>query len=143
MNKKFSNLFLVLAVGMVLTGFFSFSFPVLASNDVYGNITTATAGTGLSESGDILPIISALISLVLSFLGIVLVVMIIWAGIMWMTAGGEKTNVQKAKDMIKNGVIGLLIVLASYAITSFVISSLDKSAFRSKATPLEQSEPTD
>lgn len=143
MNKKFSNLVSVLAVSIVLTGIFIYSFPVLAGNNVYTNITAATGGTGLSESGNILPIIASLISLVLSFLGIVLVVMIIWAGIMWMTAGGEKGNVQKAKDMIKNSVIGLLIVIASYAITSFVISSFDKEAFRSKTTPLQQSETTD
>jgi len=41
-----------------------------------------------------------------------------------MTAGGNDKNVEEAKRLIIAGIIGLAIILAAYAIASFVISSI-------------------
>ncbi len=60
----------------------------------------------------------------LGLLGIVFVGLIIYAGVLWMTAGGEDKKVAKAKETIISAVIGLTITVGAYAITNFVISSL-------------------
>jgi hypothetical protein len=39
---------------------------------------------------------------------------------MWMTAGGNTEQVGKAKNLITSAIIGLVIVFASYALTSFI-----------------------
>ncbi len=48
------------------------------------------------------------------FLGI-----IIYSGILWMTAGGNEEQVGKAKTWIFNSVIGLVIIFSAYSITIF------------------------
>lgn len=77
---------------------------------------------GLSDRS--LPeIIASIINVVLSVLGIVLVVIIIYSGIQWMTGDGE-SGTKAAKTRLTNAVIGLVIVVAAWAITSFVVSSI-------------------
>jgi sterol desaturase/sphingolipid hydroxylase (fatty acid hydroxylase superfamily) len=77
------------------------------------------------DSGDALPVrIGNIIQVILGLLGVILVLIIIYAGFLWMTAGGEEKNVDKAKDWIKNAVIGLVIIMSAYAITSYVITRL-------------------
>ncbi|MGE5425504.1 MAG: hypothetical protein ACM3PZ_00205 [Bacillota bacterium] len=64
--------------------------------------------------------VGSIIGIVLSFVGVIFLVLIIYAGLNWMTASGNADKVGKSKDMMINAVIGLIIVLAAYAITAFV-----------------------
>jgi len=68
--------------------------------------------------------IGKIVGLIISFLGVILVLYIIWAGFIWMTAGGDTKKVDDAKAKIKNAVIGIIIVFAAYAITTFVTNHL-------------------
>lgn len=61
-----------------------------------------------------------IIGLILSFVGILFLALIIYAGISWMLAGGNEQTITKSKDLLVNAVIGLVIVFAAYAITIFV-----------------------
>lgn len=61
-----------------------------------------------------------IVGVVLSFVGVVFLVLTIYAGIMWMTAAGNSQQVDKAKGMLINSIIGLVIIFAAYAITAFV-----------------------
>lgn len=61
-----------------------------------------------------------MIGLVLSFIGVLFLILTIYGGISWMTAGGNEQNVEKAKTIIINAIIGLLIVISAYTITSFI-----------------------
>lgn len=70
--------------------------------------------------------IGGLVGLVLSFIGIIFLVLTVYAGIMWMTAQGNSAKVEKAKDLLINAVIGLVIVSAAYSITIFVGNQLVK-----------------
>lgn len=65
--------------------------------------------------------IGTAIAAVLGILGVIFLVLTIYAGLLWMTAGGNTDNVKKAKAILTNSVIGLIIVLSSYAITTTVI----------------------
>lgn len=71
---------------------------------------------------DLLDIISAVINVVLSLIGILFIILIIYSGITWMTSGGEESSVSKAKKTLKQSIIGLVIVLGAYAISYFVIN---------------------
>lgn len=68
--------------------------------------------------------IGQIVGAVLAFVGIIFFVLIIYGGFMWMTAGGDEQKVTKAKDLITQAVIGLIIVLAAYAITAFIGTEL-------------------
>lgn len=64
--------------------------------------------------------VGGVVGIVLSFVGIIFLVLTIYAGIMWMTAQGDTGQVTKAKDLLINALIGLIIITAAYSITSFV-----------------------
>jgi amino acid transporter len=57
----------------------------------------------------------------LTFLGLIAVAFIIYAGFLMIIAQGEEESVQKGKKIILWAIIGLLVVMLSYAIVNFVI----------------------
>lgn len=59
----------------------------------------------------------------MTFLGIIAVVVILFGGFKWMTAGGNEDRVADAKKLIVAGIIGLIIVLAAFAIVQFVVGT--------------------
>jgi hypothetical protein len=69
-------------------------------------------------------LISRIIQIVLSFLGIIFLILIIFSGFRWMTSGGNEEAVKKAQGTIKTAIIGLVIVLTAYSITYFVFKYL-------------------
>ena len=69
-------------------------------------------------------VIANVVKAFLSLLGIIFVVLMVWAGYNWMTAGGEEEKVNKAKNTIRRALIGIVIIIASYAITYFVFNSI-------------------
>ena len=91
------------------------------------NLQTTMSPTGLSNNNPY-AIIGAAISTILAILGVLLVLLILYAGFLWMTSQGAKDKVEKAKQMIYQSVIGLLIIFAAYAIAAFVITNLQSIA---------------
>lgn len=73
---------------------------------------------------DIRTIIARIIRAALGLLGIVLVVIILYGGYLWMTAGGNEEQIGEAKRILKNAVIGLIIILMAYGIVLFVMRLL-------------------
>lgn len=69
-------------------------------------------------------VIVRLINLALTFLGLISVVLILWGGFRWMTAGGNDEQVGEAKKIIIAAVIGLAIIISAYAIANFFIGSI-------------------
>jgi hypothetical protein len=68
--------------------------------------------------------IGSLINVFLGILGIIFLLLVIYAGFLWMTAGGEEDQVSEAKKLMINGVVGLILILTAYAITGFVVGAL-------------------
>ncbi len=69
-------------------------------------------------------IIGRIILSLLTFVGLIAFVLVIYAGGLWMTASGNEKQVEKAKDILKNAVIGLIIIFTSYAIATFIIATI-------------------
>jgi hypothetical protein len=109
-----------------LIGLFAAAIAFFGAPAVQAQINTGIeygASTGLA-GGDIRTIIGFIIQAFLGILGVVALVLIIYAGWLWMTAGGDEEKVSHAKRILTQAVIGLIIILASFAITTFVISRL-------------------
>lgn len=87
---------------------------------------------GLSDSNTTagytaLPIpllVGRMIGLVIGLIGMVFVVKMVQAGILYMTAAGDGKKVDEAKKIIVQSIIGIVLVIAAYAISSFVINQL-------------------
>lgn len=107
---------LVLSVGM-------FAVPALvgAQTDIFGVNYGAATGLGQQDPRET---IANVIKIALSFLGIVAVVIVLWGGVLWMTAAGNEEKVGQAKKVLFSGLIGLIIILSAFAVTQFVINQL-------------------
>ncbi|NUM25913.1 MAG: hypothetical protein HUU49_04875 [Candidatus Buchananbacteria bacterium] len=68
--------------------------------------------------------VAQMINVVLGFLGIVFLILILYAGWMWMTSAGNEDKISKAKKTMVAAIIGVAIILAAYAISYFVINQL-------------------
>lgn len=66
-------------------------------------------------------LITRIINIALGFLGIAAVVIVLFGGIKWMTAAGNEDKVEEAKKILGAGVIGLVIILAAWALASYAI----------------------
>ncbi|MCU0679467.1 MAG: pilin [Planctomycetes bacterium] len=69
-------------------------------------------------------LLGQVITVLLSLLGIIFLVLIIYSGFTWMTAGGDEAKVTKAKTTIQRAVIGLIIIAGSYAIWKLLITPI-------------------
>ncbi len=120
---------ILLLVTLTLT-LSAFLFPVATSAQVLKLSDDLKANTqefaSESQLSDVEPnvLIASLIRTALSLLAVLFLILIIMAGFQWMTANGEEDKIKKAKSMLINAVIGLLIVIAAYTITYFVFTYL-------------------
>ncbi|MFH1745212.1 MAG: pilin [bacterium] len=72
------------------------------------------------ENSDPRDVAVNIIKIIMTFLGIVAVVIILYGGFLWMTAAGNEDRSTKAKDLIIAGVIGMVIIMAAFMIVSWV-----------------------
>ncbi len=72
-------------------------------------------------------VVGNLISVLLSVVGVLLLVYLIYGGFKYMTAGGSQEGVKEGISIIKNAVIGLIIIVLSYYIADFVLKRLIES----------------
>jgi hypothetical protein len=89
-------------------------------NDQLGQVAT---GAGI-EQKPLVETIGSLISVFLGILGIIFLVLVLYAGFTWMTAAGDEKKIASAKSILISAVVGLVVLLSAYAISSFVIESL-------------------
>jgi len=109
----------------------SFALPALAGpTDINQQVGFGNGGTAVSDAfgqgtpRDVRDIVAQIIVGVLGLLGTIFVVLIIYAGFRYMTSMGNEEQAGDARAQIVSAIIGLGIILAAYAITSFVSSCL-------------------
>jgi len=108
-------------------------FPVLASAASSASDNLNIVGQGGSNApyqsiktggNDLAGIVGIVIQAFLGLLGVLFLVYMLYAGYNWMVAQGEEEKVTKAKETIQRAVIGLIIVVAAYAISYWVFEKL-------------------
>lgn len=57
-----------------------------------------------------------IVSAFLSFIGIIFITYTLYGGYLWMTAGGNEEKVTKAKAIIRNGIVGMIIIFSVWGI---------------------------
>lgn len=76
----------------------------------------------LNNAEDLRLLIARIIRWVLGFVGLLAVGVVMYGGYLWMTSAGNQDRVSEAKTVLRNGLIGLAIIIASFAIVSFIIN---------------------
>lgn len=119
MSRKiiyFLSFFALFSLAFVLVGFASAQGLDVGIDEVGASIALS--------STDPRVMVARVINFILLFLGVVAVSLIIYAGFIWMTSNGSEDKIDQAKKILRNAVIGLIIVLSSWGIATFVLSKL-------------------
>lgn len=64
-----------------------------------------------------------IVRFVLGFLGLAAVVVVIWGGVLYVTSAGNEEQANKGKSAIQYAVIGILIILASFALVNTLLQA--------------------
>jgi len=122
--KRF--LYLTFFIITVIAGFLIINNCLAYSVSDISTFTGQTReGAGLSEL-EYTDIASGVINVMLSVVGAIFVILIIFSGFTWMTSQGNQEKVDKAKKTLFYAVAGLVIVMASYSIASIIITAIEQ-----------------
>ncbi len=128
MNKTFKILVGSLVLGgVLLVPFWTQAKPVDPATDPFGVAQTAQqAGLPDAVAGerDVPSVIGSVVAAGLALVGIVFFILILYAGFTWMTARGDSSKIDRAKGIIEDAVIGMLLVSAAYAIANFMFGTI-------------------
>jgi hypothetical protein len=104
--------------------------PVLAQ-DITGFETSQVPFTNLGR------LLSNALAVIFFLAGLLAFFFIITGGIQWITAGGDAKAAQAARDRITAAVVGLLVVVAAFAITLILgqVFGIDIFNFRFPTAP--------
>lgn len=120
-NKSFLNIFIIF---FILFSVFFINISNIWASSLWdqqeGIKTIGTDAYGKQVPDDIRVTVVKIIKVFLGFLAVIFLVLIIWAGYLYMTAAGNEEGVTKAKKLIAEAIIGLIIIFMSYSITVYV-----------------------
>ena len=120
-NDKCFKLIVYLAIVLAFFVSINYVHADTAAETASGNLNNAAINAyGSLPSADVPGAIGNIVGVALSFIGVLFLGLMIYGGFSWMLARGNQTEVTKAKDLIEAAVIGLIIVMAAYAITAYV-----------------------
>ncbi len=126
------SLIILSVVSVFITGLFVVQTDVLAQVKLKDQINQQV-NAGVGENGadlpakkDIRTIVADVIQILLSLTGMFFMVLIILGGFKYVNAKGDEGEVDTGKNMIKAAIIGLIIVLSAYSITTFVVGKFPK-----------------
>ncbi|MCF7795783.1 hypothetical protein K9M42_01710 [Patescibacteria group bacterium] len=123
--KKLGTLFL----SSLFVFLFSFNIVLASSTEpnaydsFMSGINSVGEDSGLSEAS-ITEVILSVIQILIGITGTIFLIIIVYSGINWMFAAGDKGKIQKSINLMKNSAIGLAIVAFSYTIVEFIINNL-------------------
>ncbi len=134
-NKKIiSLLFLSLLFSGLLFFKFSSNFAqaqLLKGQEGFGDdgAITIAYNKATSEDKDVRTVAVDYIKYFLKFLGLIFLVLIILSGYKWMMSNGNEEEITKAKSHLIATIVGMIIVLSSYALLKFILKALDDELF--------------
>lgn len=136
-----TSLFKKIFFGISLAFVFSFALTSVSVAQTPPNLRNQinnqiNAGNRVAGLGSATPqsLVARIIKIFLTTVGITFTVLIVLSGYNLLTAAGDESKVEKAKNTIKAAVIGLAVTLAAYSITTFI----GKSALEVTSKPSAQ-----
>ena len=143
MTKKTKILYKVILIAVMLSNVYLLVPGIVSAEEApkpgimdrfYNAVGKGGAGYSVDSSANFeeaLPmIIGRIISYILALVGVFFLILTIYGGFLWMTAGGNEDQIKKAKKYLTNAIIGLIIVLAAYSITFFVVDTISSAALK-------------
>ena len=123
-----------LMVGFLITPATLLPFSAAASglDDTISGLGVTANQAGLSKSAtpeskaesqkQLNQLVGTIVQTLLGLTGVVFMIIIVAAGDLWLTSGGNEEKITKARGMIFNGVVGIALVFAAYLSADFIVS---------------------
>lgn len=102
---------------------------------VGGGVTAAGGAAGMKNTTPA-NIVGRLIKWAMELIGVVMVALIMYGGVLWMTAQGSDEKIKKARNILTSATVGLAIVLAGWSITSIIIRAITTATAPSSASEI-------
>lgn len=144
MNKFFKIIFLSIIISFLLIPAFTPSaIQAQSVNEEWTQVESQSApgnrildrmkavaepgGYDTSEGSASVPrIVGSIINGILSIIGLVFLILTVFAGFNWMTSQGNDEKIKKSKDTLTSSVIGLIVTLSAWTIWNFIFFNLIK-----------------
>lgn len=147
MYKKYFSLFVAFTLYLSLSAW-------AFADDTFGGLLNTSAGTptldpaqygsqyqgaNLSRATTIQGGFGAITGFILSFLGFAAIIFVMYGGFLYITANGEQAKFDKAKKIIWQSIVAMLIIFGVYAVVNTVldVGSAVNSNFRMSLGPVE------
>jgi len=124
MKKIHLLLFIIITIAFLIT-----VTPVFAQNTeldgILSNTVKSAGAAGYDPVGGSVQLVlltGRIVAAFLSLIGIIFISYTVYGGYLWMTAAGNEEKMTKAKAIIRNGIIGLIVTFSAAAIYYFVIT---------------------
>ena len=125
-NKNMRKLKLFYCFTVLLLFVFQ-AMPVMAIDLGFGSKVggaASKAGYGATTETTLAETAGIAIKAALSFVGVIFLVLMVYAGYLWFTSRGEEEPIKKAQKIIVASMIGLVIVAGAYGITAVVVPKI-------------------
>lgn len=84
----------------------------------------AMGGQGVALSSNFSGITGVVATTLFSLVGTIFFIFMIYGGFVWLKAAGREDEISRAKRIVTTSLIGIAVIMASYAITNFVLARL-------------------
>jgi hypothetical protein len=107
---------------------YSSSYLAQAKADSLSNLDKAASIGGIKSDVTLGTRVGTIINGILSIIGVVMLVLFIYGGFTWMTAGGNEEKVRQATKILASAVVGFILIFLSFALTNFFIKAYNKAS---------------
>lgn len=122
--KKFIFTSILIIIGIALTVSVCLAGPEI--NDLTKKVASSSGFDASTNDVTLSQNVGIVIRGALGLVGTIFLALTVYAGFLWMTARGDDAQVEKATYIIRRSVVGLIITVAAYSITVFVVSNVFK-----------------
>jgi len=125
--KKIINKILLVAILVIITFVAQYSLVSAAggsAQDIAQQGLGDTATAANFADTDLPTAMGKILSTIVVFSGIILLIVTVYGGILWMTAGGDPEQVSKSKRTIINGVIGMIMCMLAFYFSAYVVEKI-------------------
>jgi FtsH-binding integral membrane protein len=113
----------IIVMTMVAAGLALFHFGTAFAQEDISRTAPELVGTWTGGQTGLRGLILTIVNYILGFLGVVAVIMIIYGGMLYVTAAGAQEKIDKGKKILMYTVVGIVIIMLSFVIVNAVLGS--------------------
>lgn len=95
-----------------------------AKGEICKGVNAAAGGTGCTGDAGINNLIAAIVNIFSWVVGVLAVIMIIYAGFTYVASGGDSGKIGTAKSTLIYAIVGIIVVAFSQVIVKFVLQKV-------------------